>query len=143
MSTKPEFKVGDRVRRLTAAGAYPAGWEFTVTRIGENWDGEHSLYDKSVVHYSRNCELVLTPFALELRAAEAEVERIKAEIEKANAPKIGDTYTTGTSIAKVAFIGRHFIVLQQIDDGSWNKGKDEWAMSAENLKKNWTKRNNG
>jgi len=138
-----EFKVGDRVRRLTPAGRFKVGHTFTVVSVEKGWYDHTRLIDsEGCAHFAENCELIpksLTETKLE--AAKAEVIRLEKQLEEENQPKVGDRYMTGTSIADVVFVGRHFIVLQQIDDGSaWNKGTKEWSLSRETLKKNWTRK---
>lgn len=97
MSNEPEFKVGDKVRRVSGGG--PVGHEFVIGRIGSSperitqpcaWPQGAYAYS---FHYLKHLELVFPPtLEDELKDLESKVAEVKAKIAERDAPKVGEIW---------------------------------------------------
>lgn len=90
-----DIKVGMNVRRTKDMSGrsreYPKGYTFTVKNV---FIGSLSVEcDRGAYHDIRNLES--TDLEIQLTAAQAEVERIKAAIRDRDMPKVGDVITWG------------------------------------------------
>lgn len=112
-----DIEVGMNVRRTCSSSGAPEGYTFTVMSVA----GTSAVCDRGRMHSVWNLE----PSDLEQRLslAQAAVDRIKAEIQDRDRPKVGDIITWGSGGIKyeVCAVDDDWRALKSVTSGPWDR----------------------
>lgn len=118
-----DIRVGMNVRRTRdmtgRSREYPKGYTFSVVAIMNH--GCSVTCDKGAIHDVTNLEP--TDLEVQLTAAQAEVERIKAAIRDRDMPKVGDVITWGSGAIdyEVKAVDDGWMALKPVTTGPWER----------------------